>query len=119
MEENGNGRVRARPHLLLLVFLLIYIPLDAFDADTSDTFDEGVVEVRVKVGGGGVHSVLHLLAVVPEVPGAATTLHAVASVSEPTRTVIVARKPFNLPRSDDPHVATAPRVTSPAHSFIK
>jgi hypothetical protein len=118
MEEEDTGRGNRRRRLAFLVFLLVYLPLDAFDADTSDTFDESVVQVRVQAGEDAIHSVLHPVVIVSEIPKAADGFHAVAHLSLPICTLPVTRKPFSLPRSDDPHVASPLRVKSTLRSRI-
>ncbi len=113
MEEEDTGRGNRRRRLAFLVFLLVYLPLDAFDADTSDIFDESVVQVRVQAGEDAIHSVLHPVVIVSEIPKAADGFHAVAHLSLPICTLSVTRKPFSLPRSDDPHVAFSHSVKPP------
>ena len=104
MQVEATRRRSRRWCLPLLVFLFLYLPLDAFDADTCDTFDEGIVQVRVQAGEDALNPVAHPVVILPEVPRAGDGLRAVGSVSEPICTISVTRKPFSLPRSDDPHV---------------
>ncbi|MBI3780759.1 MAG: hypothetical protein HY278_06865 [candidate division NC10 bacterium] len=118
MKDGGTGSKSRCWRLALLVFLLVYLPLDAFDADTSDTFDESVVQVRVQAGEDAIHSVLHPVVIVSEIPKAADGFHAVAHLSLPICTLPVTRKPFSLPRSDDPHVASPLPVKSTLLSLI-
>ena len=112
MKDQCTRRESPRWHLALLVFLFIFIPLDAFDADTCDTFDGSVVQVRIQAGEDDVHSALHPVVIISEVPKATSGLRAVAHLSEMIYTLPVTRKPFSLPRSDDPHVASPPPVKS-------
>ena len=118
MKDPSTRWESPRWHLALLVFLFVYLPLDAFDADTSDTFDESVVQVRVQAGEDAIHSVLRPVVIVSEIPKAADGFHAVAHLSQPICTLPVTRKPFSLPRSDDPHVASPLRVKSTLLSLI-
>ena len=106
MRNGGTGSETRRWCFALLVFLLVYLPLDAFDADASDTFDGSLVQVQVQADDDTVHSVPHPVVTTPEAPRAASGLRAVAQLSEPICTILVTRKPFGLPRSDDPHVAS-------------
>lgn len=107
MEQDANGWWKRGWRFALVVFLFVYLPLDALDADTFDTFEVGVVQVRVQEGNDTVHSALHPMVAVPEARLGAVALHAVAPASDPICTLPVTRKPFSLPRSDDPHVASS------------
>ena len=118
MKDGGTGSRSRCWRLALLVFLLVYLPLDAFDGDAFDTFDGSLVQVRVRAGEDAVHLVLHPVVISAEVPKAAAGLHSVAPASQPICTLPVTRKPFSLPRSDDPHVAFSPSVKSRARLVI-
>lgn len=118
MEDDATGWWKRGRRFALVVFLFVYLPLDAFDADTFDTFEAGVVQVRVEEGNDAVHSALHPMVAVPEAPLGAVALHAVAPASDPICTLPVTRKPFSLPRSDDPHVTSSQPAKSTAYPLI-
>lgn len=102
----------------LLAFLLVYLPLDACDADTSDTFEGGVVQIRTLADADADHTPHPPVLIVPEFATAAVGFHAVTPPSEPILAFPVARKPFSLPRSDDPHVTSLPPVKTPRLPFL-
>ena len=118
MKDGGRGSRSRCWRLALLVFLFVYLPLDAFDGDAFDTFDGGVVQVRVQAGEDAVNLVLHPVVIFAEAPRAATGLQPVAPATEPICTLPVTRKFSNLPRSDDPHVASPLPVKCPARLVI-
>jgi len=118
MEDDATGWGNRGWRFALVVFLFVYLPLDALDADAFDAFEAGAVQVRMEEGNDAVHSVLHPMVAVPEAPLGAIALHAVAPASAPTRTLPVTRKPFSLPRSDDPHVASSQPAKSAAYPLV-
>ncbi len=118
MEDESIGWSRRRWCLAFLIFLFVYLPLDAFDADAFDTFDGGIVQVRVQAEEDAVNLVLHPVVIFAEAPRVATGLQPVVPVPEPICTLPVTSKSSNLPRSDDPHVAISHSVKSPARLVI-
>lgn len=118
MENENAGESRRRVCLAFLAFLLVYLPLDAFDFDMSDTFDGGVVQVRVQAGEDAVNSLPHPAVIIPGVPCAVAELHGIDSLSKPICRLPIARNSFSLPRSDDPHVTSPHSVAFPAHISI-
>lgn len=118
MEDEDAGGVRRRWCLALLIFLFVYIPLDAFDADTSDTFDGGVVQVKVQAGEDAVHSALQPAVILQEFPKPLTGLCALTLVLGPIPSFLVLRESLPLPRSDDPHVASPPSAKLPVHPVL-
>ena len=115
MANEVIGSSRRRWCFVFLVFLFVYLPLDACDADTSDTFDGGVVQVRIRAGEDAVNSLPHPASILLDVPDPVTVLRAIAPVPKPTRKLLISRKSFSLPRSDDPRMVLSPPIKSPTH----
>ncbi len=115
MADEGTGWSRRPFCLAFLVFLFVYLPLDAFDFDASDTFDEGIVQVRVQAGEDALNSQLHPAVIFLGVPCAVAELHGIAPISKPICRLPISRNSCSLPRSDDPHVTSPHSVEFPAH----
>ena len=104
MGSEANARDSMHWCLVLLLFLLVYLPLDAFDADAFDTFEGSIVQVRVRANEDSGASALSLAVRLPEGAWAIVDVCAWAPPSAPTCPLPVTHKTVNLPRCDDPHV---------------
>ncbi len=105
MADARTGSSRRRWRLVFLLFLFVYLPLDALDADMSDTFEGSVIQVRIQAGEDAVSSLPHPAVILLDVPDPVTVLRALAPLPKPTCGLLITRRSFGLPRSDGPHVA--------------
>ncbi len=118
MGKRGAGGKITYRCLALLAFLFVYLPLDAFDADATDTFDGGIVQVRVQAGDEAVNSALQPAVILHEFPKPFTGLCALTLALESIPSFFVLRESLPLPRSDDPHVASPASAKLPVHPVL-